>query len=255
MKDDETTVRKNRPVQAGELPDWANAMPAEERERYVHSPHCKVCNATHNGRNLRQEIEGLVIEKKTYPEVCNIMYDRYGLELRDYNVMNHMAKHAPNYAKVLEGLMESELGELLSGSMGPIVDQYKFLLAVLQVALHRLLRHPDEVTVSDGIRAAEKFHLITEGLNIRHGDDMISQQDITTLLDIIQTVMTPEQREEVSRRFGVAMDREPSPSSPAPAPEPAPGGDDSAFLVEVDGEVIDIRKIPTLPPEEPGVAG
>ena len=243
---DDEKVRKNRPVQAGELPDWAKAMPLEERERYLHSPHCKVCNAAHNGRPLRSVIEALVIERKSYPKVCDIMRDQYGLELRDYNIMNHMNKHAPNYAKVLEGLMESELGEVLQGALGPIVDQYKFFVAVLQVAWHGLLLHPEQVSVADGIRAAEKLHLITKGLDIRHRDDAITQEHITRLLDIFQMIMTPEQQAEVRRRFGEVFTSTPAPE----AEELASNGQEEVQGVMVDGEFVRLDEIHTLPPEE-----
>lgn len=217
MKDDERRVRKNKPLPVSELPDWARAFPAEELERYIHSPQCRVCNATtHNGRNLRSEIEALVIERKTHTEVCNIMYERYRVRLSDHNISRHMARHAPDYAKVLGKLLESDLGEVLQGAFGPVVDQYKFLLAVLQLALHKLLLHPEEVSIADGIRAAEKFDLMTRGLDIWQRDNALSQEHITKWLDMMQIVMTPEQRKEVRGRFDVAFIDEPVPELPPP---------------------------------------
>lgn len=255
MQDDERIARKNKPLPESELPDWMKAMPAEEREKYTHSPQCKVCTATNNGRNLRSEIEALVIERKTHTEACNVMYDRYGLRLNNHNISRHMARHAPNYAKVFQGLLESELGEVLQGGLGPIVDPFKFLLAVLQVAWHRLLENPNEVSLTDGIRAAEKLHLITQDLDIRYRDDAVSQADITAILDIMQDVMTPEQRKEVRERFHVTISAEASPLSRQPDPESAPRGDEGVKEVVVDGELIPIDKIHTLPPEEPREGG
>jgi hypothetical protein len=217
------------------------------RETLFPSTRRRCCTATHNGRPLRSEIEALVIEKKTHPEVCNIMFDRYGLRLFDYNLGNHMAKHAPNYAKALERLLQSELGEMLEGAMGPIVDQYKFPLAVVQVATHKLVQHPEEVSVADGIRAAEKLHILTQGLDVWHHGG-VSQEEINTLIDIMQMVMTPKQRQEVRRRFGEIH-------TPVSAPEaegPDTSGDDEVEGVVVDGEFIRLDQISTLPPEEPG---
>jgi len=248
MKDDEKIIRKNKPIPKNEFPDWAKAMPVEERENCVHSPQCKVCNATHNGRSLRSEIEGLVIERKTYTEICNIVHDRYGLQLFDYNIGNHMNKHAPDYAKALERLLHSELGEVLQGTVGPIVDQFKFLLAVVQVAMHRLIQNPEEVSLADGIRAAEKFHVITEGLDVRH-HDMVTQKEINTILDIMQNVMTREQVEEVRRRFLTTKQKKCSPAIEPETSDGVPG------MVMVDGQLIDSSKIPTLPPEEASEEG
>ena len=243
MNDNEK-IRKNKPVPESELPEWAKVMPPEERERYVHSPQCKVCAAAHNGRPLRSEIEGLVIERKTYTEVCNIVHDRYGLRLFDYNIGNHMNKHAPDYAKAIERLLQSELGEVLQDITGPIVDQFKFLLSVVQVSMHNLIQHPEEVKLSDGIKAAEKFHVLTQGLDIWN-DGGISQEEINNLIELMQTVMTPEQRAEVRRRYGERY-------APVSAPEPE-GPVPESEGVMVDGEFIPLDQLSTLPPEEPDV--
>ena len=248
MKDDKSTTRKNKPLPENERPDWAKSIPDEEWESYVHCPQCRVCNANHNGRNLRCEIEALVIERKTHVEVCNVINERYGLRLAPHNVSRHMARHAPGYINVLDALMQSELGDVLNGALGPIVDQTKFLLGVIQVAWQQLLLHPEQVTVTDGIRSAWK--LTQMGINIRPRDDAITQEIVNQLIEIMQTVLTPEQREEVRRRYYLFRDAErESESSPQVQVQANPVADDENGVV-VDGEYVALDALAFLPDED-----
>ena len=250
MQNDKNITKKNRPLPISERPDWAKSIPAKEWKKHVHSPQCKVCNANHEGRNLRSEIEALVIERKTAVEVCNVIFERYGLQLAPHNISRHMARHAPSYVNVLDGLLQSELGDVLNGTVGPIVDQIRYLLGVLQVAWQQLLLHPEQVSVADGIRAAEKLASITKDIDIRHHDNTITREDINQLLDILQTVLTEEQREEVSRRFYVNIDAEQEPESSPPIQGQVPVGVNDENGVVVDGEYISLDDIPTLSAED-----
>lgn len=247
MQDDEK-IRKNKPVPESEPPDWMGELTEEEREAYIHSPQCLVCNAIHDGRNLRSEIEALVIERKTHVEVCNIIFERYGLRLAPHNVSRHMSRHAPVYATVSERLMESDLGKVLRGDHGPIIDEGGFLVLVLQLSSHNALLYPERVTVKDGIAAAEKLLKLSERLNINRRADAMDQGDVTKILDIIHMVMTEEQREEVKRRWGDELAGESTP----PAREEAAVGIEGETGVVVDGQYIAVSDILVLPAEESG---
>jgi hypothetical protein len=248
LKDDKSTTRKNRPLPENERPDWAKSIPDEEWESYVHSPQCRVCNANHNGRNLRCEIEALVIERKTHVEVCNVINERYGLRLAPHNVSRHMARHAPGYINVLDALMQSELGDVLNGTVGPIIDQTKFLLGVMQVGWQQLLEHPEQVSVVDGMRAA--CQLAKMGIDVG-SDNRITQKEINDLILIMQTVMNPGQREEVHRRYDLFRDAErESESSPQVQGQATTIADDENGVV-VDGEYVALDDLTFLPDEDP----
>jgi hypothetical protein len=250
MQNDDSVTRKNKPLPVSQRPDWAKSMPEEEWESYVHAPQCRVCNANHNGRSLRAEIEALVLERKTYVEVCDIVFERYGLRLAPHNVSRHMARHAPGYTKMLAKLLENDLGEVLRGAHGMFVDAPKFLLAVLQMSLHNGLLHPEQVTIADGIRAAGKLALITKGSENQEPDNAVTQDDINTLIDCMQEVLTPEQKVEVERRFFKLRDDRKSESSP-PAQGQAPAWVDEENEVFVDDEYIAHDDLTALPVEDP----
>ena len=249
MKNDKNTTRKNRPLQESERPDWAKSIPDEEWESYVHCPQCRVCNANHNGRNLRCEIEALAIERKTNVEVCDVINERYGLRLAPHNISRHMARHAPGYINVLDALMQSELGDVLNGTVGPIIDQTKFLLGVMQVGWQQLLEHPEQVSVVDGMRAA--CQLAKMGIDVGSQDNRITQKEINDLIEIMQTVMTQEQMEEVHRRYILFRDAErESESSPQVQGQATTIADDENGVV-VDGEYVALDDLTFLPDEDP----
>ena len=248
MKDDKSMTRKNKPLPESERPDWAKSIHAKEWEKYVHSPQCKACNADHDGRNLRSEIEALVIERKTYVEVCNIMFERYKLRLAPHNISRHMTRHAPAYATILGKLLENDLGEVLRGTHGPVVDAAKFLLGVIQMSFHNAILNPEQVTVSDGIRAAEKLNAITKNLNISLCEDAITQEDLIKLVDIMQEVLTPEQTKELEKRLPLSFAKPPpSPPSPPTEPEQALEAANEEEWIELDGVPMRLDGISDLP--------
>ena len=235
IKVDKEKVRKNKVLPVNALPEWAMALPEEELEAYIHSPQCRVCNAAHNGRNLRSEIEALTIERGTYTEVCNVLYEHYGLQLYPHNVSRHMKRHAPDYVKVFEKLRKGGLIEIAKEAIGP----EDFLAGVLQVSWFNLLSHPEKVSVADGIRAAEKFQAILKEVGLRQSDNKITQEEINKLIDIMQMVMTLEQRDEVLRRFGGFHASKHSPESP-PTQEQAPDWIEREWTVVLDGENVEL---------------
>lgn len=248
MKDNKTTTRKNRPLPDSERPDWAKSMPEEEWKSYIHSPQCKVCNANHNGRNLRSEVEALVIERKTHVEVCDVIFERYGLQLAPRNISRHMERHAPCYVNALKVLLESELSEVLSGATGLIVDHTKFLLGVMQVAWQQLIDHPEQITVADGIRAA--CQLARMGIDIGSRDSAITQEQVNQLIEIMQSIMNQEQVAEVRRRYDILSDAErESESSPVRKQATAMADDENGVVV--DGEYIALDSLNFLPDEGP----
>jgi len=220
-------------------------LPEEERDSYVHSPQCKVCNAKHDGRNIRSEIEALVIERKTHGELCDIIFARYALELAPHNISRHMARHAPGYTEVLNGLLQSKFEDVLAGAVGPIIDDVKYLFSVVQVAFHNLLVHPEQVTVADGIRAADKLAQMPGYVESKKTNNMVTQEEITDLLDIMQGIMTREQVEEAKRRY-LAFRNNVESSEPCEEPDNLAGA-------WVDGEFVTPEDIPTLPPKDPEV--
>jgi len=261
------------------LPEWMKNLPEEERLKYLEAPNCKICHLrTPQGYPLRHEVELLVIEDKSYKEIGKIMYARYGVKILPSNISFHMNRHAPNFMQVVQRIISSELGDMLAGSIEGAVDQYKVLMAIMQVGLHGVLEHPEKVTTRDTIAAAEKFHVITEGLDIRHHNE-ITQAEINEVLDIMQNIMSPEQIEEARRRFVMMREHlgqqadveiddsysiidvepealpEPEPQSPIPeAPPPevfipveqAPQQPDPRKTVIIDGQEIDVSNIPIL---------
>lgn len=183
------------------LPDWVRKLPEGVRVNYLKAPKCKICNLqTPNNKPLRSEVELMVIEGKTYEEIGAIIQHKYGLKISPANISSHMTKHAHNFAEVVQNILSSELGKVLDGTIPNIVDQYKVLLIIMQVGLHGILEDPSKVSVRDVIMASEKFHIITEGLDLRHHGD-VTQEDITAILDIIQNIMTPDQIMEARKRF------------------------------------------------------
>jgi len=250
VQDNKDNTQKNKPVPENERPDWAKSVPEDEWNSYVHSPQCRVCNAEHNGRKLRVEIEGLAIDRKSNVDVCDVIFERYGLQLAPHNIRRHMIRHAPGYANALKRIMQSELGDVLNGAVGPIVGHTEFLVGVIQVAWGQLITHPEQVTVTDGIRAAGKLIEITKGLDILQRGEGVSPEDITTVLDIMQFLMTAEQRAEVERRFLdlKAYRQLRLESFEGEVPEDV-DVDDSRWVV-VDGEFIDLESMPTMPQED-----
>jgi hypothetical protein len=234
VQNDESITRKNKPLPENKRPDWAKLVPEEEWQSYVHSPQCRVCNANHKGRNIRSEIEALVIGRKTYVEVCDIMFERYGLQLAPHNISRHMARHAPSYTKMLGKLLQNDLGDVLDGAVEPFVDHISYLFGVIQVSWQQMLDHPEKVSVADGIRAAEKFALIAKGSDFQH-DIRVTQEELNQLLDMMQAVMTREQIEEVERRFWIWKEhvKESESSPPEQGRAPATADDEGGWMMAI----------------------
>lgn len=252
MQSDESITRKNRPVPENERPDWATSMPDEEWQSYIHSPQCKVCNAVHDGLNLRSEIEVLVIERATYVDVSNIVFERYGLRLAPFNISRHMDRHAPSYRNALNRLLQSELSDVLNDTAGLVVNHTIFLLGVIQVAWDQILSHPEKVSVADGMRAAEKLSLMTVGIDVLDRRKGIDQEDINRLLDTLQEMhLTPDQKDLLMRKFYGEDVPEVESECPPSLQGQAPEGVNELSGVVVDGEYIALDDIPSLPDEEP----
>lgn len=240
-------VVKNKSLAKQDMPGWAVKLQPEERVRYLQSPQCKVCNCRDvNGRRLRYEIESMFMDGKSKVEICNAMYDRYAVRILPDSVRRHMERHAPIYTIAVSEMMNYEIGEVLARMKGRIVEPVVFMLAVVQVGMQNLLEHPEQADVTVALRAAKEFCTVTEHMNI-NVTGSISQEDINKLLDIMQMVMTPEQRVEVRRRFNVLVEE-------SERSEEVEEAEDSQemVMIEVDGEMVNVDDIPTLPNEELG---
>lgn len=223
----------NKPVPKGDQPKWMQMLSPEEREKYLHSSTCTICNATHNGRLIRPEIEMMVIERKKYQDICDIMFNKYNVRILPSQVSTHMSRHAPNYAEAVTKILTEELESILEGGLTALVTKEQLLMTAIQLSLHNMLVNPDGVSPEVGIRAATELHKMTEGMELRVKHE-ISQQDINSILDVVQEILSPSQKELLYRKlYGDDI---------------IEGDVEEASFIEedvivVDGEVIELDKI------------